>query len=61
MPTATTLGPVMLRFHLLPPEHRVVVTPAAVKKKTGHYYERVYGNGDMHAEVWDGAWLPSSI
>ena len=55
------MGPVVLRFHLLPPEHRVVVTPAAVKKKTGHYYERVYGGGDKHAEVWDGARLPSSI
>ena len=54
----------LLRFHLLPPEHRVVVTPAAVKKATGIYYERVYGGGDdKHAEVWDnpGARLPSSI
>ena len=51
----------MLRFHLLPPEHRVVVTTAAVKVKMGIYYERVYGKGDTHAEVWDGARLPSSI
>ena len=52
----------MLRFHLLPPEHRVVVTPAAVKKATGIYYERVYGS-DEHAKVWDnpGARLPSSV
>ena len=52
----------MLRFHLLPSEHRVVVTTAAVKKETGHYYERVYG-GDSHAVVWDnpGARLPSSV
>ena len=50
-----------LRFHLLPPEHRVVLTPAAVKKATGHYYERVYGGGDTHAVVWDGVRLPSSI
>ena len=58
------MGPVVLRFHLLPPEHRVVVTPAAVKKATGIYYERVYGGGDdKYAEVWDnpGARLPSSI
>jgi len=48
------MGPVMLRFHMLPPEHRVVVTPAAVKKATGIYYERVYGGGDdKYAEVWD--------
>ena len=50
----------MLRFHQLPPEHRVVVTPAAVKAATGIYYERVYG-GDKHAKVWEGARLPSSI
>ena len=58
------MGPVMLRFHMLPPEHRVVVPPAAVKKATGIYYERVYGGGDdKYAEVWDnpGARLPSSI
>ena len=59
LPTATILGPVKLRFHLLPPEHRVVVTPAAVKKATGIYYARIYGGGDKHAVVWDGA--PSSI
>jgi len=52
---ATTLGPVMLRFHLLPPEHRVVVTPTAVKKATGGiYYARIYGGGDKHAKIWDG-------
>ena len=51
----------MLRFHLLPPMHYVIVTPAAVKVKLGIYYERVYGGGDKHAEVWDGARLPSSI
>ena len=51
----------MLRFHLLPPEHRVVVTPTAVKKATGIYYERVYGGGETHAVVWDGARLPSSM
>ena len=55
----------MLRFHLLPPEHRVVVTPAAVKEATGIYYARIHGGGDKHAKVWDGArlllQLPSSI
>ena len=50
----------MLRFHLLPPEHRVIVTPAAVKAATGIYYERVYGGGETRAVVWDGARLPSS-
>ena len=54
------MGPVMLRFYLLPAEHRIVVTPAAVKAATGHYYVRVYGGGDTHAKVWDGARLPSS-
>ena len=51
----------MLRFHLLPHEHRVIVTPAAVKEATGIYYERVYSGGDTHAVVWDGVRLPSSI
>ena len=36
----------MLRFHLLPPEHMVIITPTAAKKATGGiYYERVYGGG----------------
>ena len=54
----------MLRFHLLPPMHYVVATPAAVKAKLGIYYERVYryGKGSTYAEAWDnsGARLPSS-
>tara|TARA_B100000795_G_scaffold150414_1_gene112630 strand:+ start:715 stop:873 length:159 start_codon:yes stop_codon:yes gene_type:complete len=52
------MGPVMLRFYLLPAEHRIVVTPAAVKAATGHYYVRVYG-GDTRAKVSDGARPPS--
>ena len=52
------MGPVMLRFYLLPAEHRIVVTPAAVKAVTGHYYVRVYG-GDTRAKVSDGARPPS--
>ena len=55
LPTATTLGSVMLRFHLLPTEHRVVVTHDAVKAATGNYYVRVYGKGDdTHAKASDG-------
>ena len=54
------MGPVMLRFYLLPAEHRIVVTPAAVKAATGHYYVRVYG-GDTRAKVSDGARPPSSV
>eukprot|EP00964_Phaeocystis_antarctica_P039813 scaffold22771_cov59-Phaeocystis_antarctica.AAC.2 len=63
-PRALTLpaamGPVILRFHLLPSMHYVVVTPASVKKATGIYYERIFGGGDAYAKAWDGARLPSS-
>ena len=51
----------MLRFHLLPPMHYVIVTPAAVNAATGIYYERIHGGGDVHAKYWEGARLPSSI
>jgi len=45
----------MLRFHLLPTEHRVVVTHDAVRAATGNYYVRVYGKGDdTHAKASDG-------
>ena len=42
-----------LRFHALPPEHRVMVTPADVKARTGRYYVRVFG-GDSFATTSDG-------
>ena len=48
------MGPVVLRFHLVPPEHRVVVTPTDVKAATGKYLVRVFG-GSTHAAVSDGA------
>ena len=48
------MGPVVLRFHLVPPEHRVVVTPTDVKAATGKYLVRVLG-GSTHAAVSDGA------
>ena len=44
----------MLRLYLLPTEHRVLVTPAAVKKATGHYYVRVYGDDKVHAKASSG-------
>jgi len=45
----------MLRFHLLPTEHRVVVTHDAVRAATGNYYVRAYGKGDdTHAKASDG-------
>ena len=45
----------MLRFHLLPTEHRVVVTHDAVRAATGNYYVRAYGKGDdTHARASDG-------
>jgi len=51
---ATVLGSVMLRLHLLPTEHRVLVTHTAVKEATGHYYVRVYGDDKMHAKASSG-------
>ena len=45
-----------LRFHALPPEHRVLVTPADVKARTGRYYVRVFG-GDSFAKTSDGEGL----
>ena len=48
------MGAVVLRFHLVPPEHRVIVTPADVKAATGKYLVRVFG-GNSHAAVSDGA------
>ena len=52
-------GPVTLRFHALPPEHRVVVTPADVVAATGRYLVRVFdgGSGAPHAKASDGAGL----
>ena len=44
----------MLRLYLLPTEHRVLVTPAAVKKATGRYYVRVYGDDEVHAKASNG-------
>ena len=43
----------VLRFHALPAEHRVMVTPADVKARTGRYYVRVFG-GDAFAKTSDG-------
>ena len=37
-----------LRFHPLPKEHRVLVTPEDVKARTGRYYLRTFG-GDAYA------------
>ena len=45
-----------LRFHALPPEHRVLVTPADIKALTGKYYVRVFG-GDTFAKESDGSGL----
>jgi len=50
----TVLGSVMLRLYLLPTEHRVLVTPAAVTEATGHYYVRVYGDDKVHAKASNG-------
>ena len=44
----------ILRLHLLPTEHRVLVTHTAVKEATGHYYVRVYGDDKMHAKASSG-------
>ena len=53
------MGAVVLRFHLVPPEHRVVVTPADVVAATGRYLVRVFdgGSGAPHAKASDGAGL----
>ena len=50
---------VTLRLHALPPEHRVVVTPADVVAATGRYLVRVFdgGSGAPHAKASDGAGL----
>ena len=53
------MGDVTLRFSLLPPEHRVVVTSSDVKAATGgKYYLRTYDNsGGAYAKASDGAGL----
>tara|TARA_B110001452_G_scaffold107935_1_gene89486 strand:- start:251 stop:1330 length:1080 start_codon:yes stop_codon:yes gene_type:complete len=53
------VGACVLRFVQLPAEHRVVVTPADVRKATGAYYVRVLGGGDAdeHARASDGKGL----
>ena len=50
---AITMGDVTLRFSLLPPEHRVVVTSSDVKAATGgKYYLRTYDNsGGAYARL----------
>ena len=50
------MGDVTLRFSLLPPEHRVVVTSSDVKAATGgKYYLRTYDNsGGAYAKASDG-------
>ena len=56
---AATMGDVTLRFSLLPPEHRVVVTSSDVKAATGgKYYLRTYDNsGGAYAKASDGKGL----
>jgi len=46
----------ILRFHKLPSEHRVMVTPSDVRRATGKYYVRVFG-GDSFAKESDGSGL----
>jgi hypothetical protein len=56
---ARAMGDVTLRFYLLPPEHRVVVTSSDVKAATGgKYYLRTYDNsGGAYAKASDGKGL----
>ena len=56
---AAAMGDVTLRFSLLPPEHRVVVTSSDAKAATGgKYYLRTYDNsGGAYAKASDGEGL----
>ena len=47
------MGPVTLRFHQVPPEHRVLVTSRDIIKATGRYYLRVFGE-ESYARASDG-------
>lgn len=56
----TAEGGLEVRFHKLPPEHRVIVTSNDVRARTGKYYERIFG-GEHFARESDGVDLYCAV